>query len=67
MVVDHLEILLEECEAMIKEERRDDMRHFYLLLRDVKDGMNTLVDVFGEHIKQHGIRVIEYLKQEQVY
>lgn len=67
MVGDHLEFLHGECEIMIKEERRDDMHNIYLLLREVKDGMNSLVDIFREHIKQHGIRVIESLKQEQVY
>lgn len=66
MVGDHLKILHSECEAMIKEERRDDMHNIYLLLREVKDGMNSLVDIFREHIKQHGIKVIESLKQEQV-
>jgi cullin 2 len=67
MVGDHLKILHGECEAMIKEERRDDMHNIYLLLREVKDGMNSLVDIFREHIKQHGIKVIESLKQEQVF
>lgn len=67
MVGDHLEFLHGECEAMIKEERRNDMHNIYLLLREVKDGMNSLVDIFREHIKQHGIRVIESLKSEQVY
>lgn len=66
MVGDHLSFLHGECEAMIKEERRDDMHNIYLLLREVKDGMNSFVDIFREHIKQHGIRVIESLKQEQV-
>lgn len=66
MVGDHLDILHGECEAMVKEERQDDMHNIYLLLHEVKDGMNKLVDIFREHIKQHGIRVIESLKQEQV-
>lgn len=66
MVGDHLEFLLGECEAMIKEERQDDMHNIYLLLCEVKDGMNTLVAIFREHIKQHGIKVIESLKPEQV-
>ncbi|VVC31679.1 Cullin, N-terminal,Cullin, conserved site,Cullin repeat-like-containing domain,Cullin homology,Cullin [Cinara cedri] len=67
MVGDHLDVLHGESEAMIKEERREDMLHIYLLLRDIKNGMTTLVDIFREHIKQHGIRVIESLKQEQIY
>lgn len=67
MVGDHLNFLYGESEAMIKEERRDDMHNIYLLLREVKDGMTSLVDIFREHIKQHGIRVIESLRQEQVY
>lgn len=67
MVGDHLAFLHGECEAMIKEERRNDMHNLYLLLREVKDGMNALVSIFREHIKQHGIKVIQSLKQEQVY
>lgn len=67
MVGDHLDVLHGECESMIKEERREDMHNIYLLLRDIKDGMTTLVDTFREHIKHHGIRVIGSLKQEQVY
>lgn len=67
MVGDHLNFLYGESEAMIKEERREDMHNIYLLLREVKDGMTSLVDIFREHIKQHGIRVIESLRQEQVY
>lgn len=67
MIGEHLEVLHGECEAMIKEERRDDMHNIYLLLRDTRDGMTTLVDIFREHIKQHGIRIIGSLKQEQVY
>jgi len=66
MVADHLDFLHGESEAMIKEERRNDMHNIYLLLREIKDGMTSLVDIFREHIKQHGIRVIESLKQEQV-
>ncbi|CAH1713143.1 cullin-2 isoform X2 [Aphis gossypii] len=67
MVADHLDFLHGESEAMIKEERRNDMHNIYLLLREIKDGMTSLVDIFREHIKQHGIRVIESLKQEQIY
>lgn len=67
MVGDHLDFLHGESEAMIKEERRNDMHNIYLLLREIKDGMTSLVDIFREHIKQHGIRVIESLRQEQIY
>ncbi|KAL4149405.1 hypothetical protein QTP88_003363 [Uroleucon formosanum] len=67
MVGDHLDFLHGECEAMIKEERRNDMHNIYLLLREIKDGMTSLVGIFREHIKQHGIRVIESLRHEQIY
>lgn len=67
MVSDILNILHGECESMIKEERQDDMHNIYLLLREVKDGINPLVNIFREHVTQHGIRVIESLKQEQVF
>lgn len=67
MVGDHLDFLHGESETMIKEERRKDMHNIYLLLREIKDGMTSLVGIFREHIKQHGIRVIESLRHEQVY
>ncbi|XP_050536894.1 cullin-2 [Daktulosphaira vitifoliae] len=67
MVGDHLAFLHGECESMVKEEHREDMHNIYLLLREVKDGMIKLVDIFREHIKQHGIKVIELLKPEQIY
>lgn len=67
MIGDHLDVLLGECEAMIKEERREDMHNMYLLLRGIKDGMDEFVNVFRELIKQHGLQVIGSVKQEQVY
>lgn len=66
IVSDHLDILHGEFEAMLREERKNDMRNIYLLLREVKDGLNTLVATFSDHVKQYGIRVVESLKPEQV-
>lgn len=67
MIEDHLDILRGECETIVKEERREDMHNIYLLLRGMKNGINAIVNVFREQIKQHGIQVIGSVKQEQVY
>lgn len=66
MVGDHLEFLYRDCEAFIKEERADDLCNIYHLLREVKDGLNSLIVIFGEYIKQDGIRVIKSLNKKQV-
>lgn len=66
MVGDHLEFLHGACEAIVKEERKDDLINMYFLLREVGDGLNSLIVIFGEHMKQHGIGVIKSLNKKQV-
>jgi len=66
VVADHLYFLHGESEAMIKEERLNDMHNIYLLLRGVKDGFGSLGDVFRELIKQQGMKILESLKKNQV-
>ncbi|XP_016662010.1 cullin-2-like [Acyrthosiphon pisum] len=67
VVVDHLSFLHGESEAMIREERLNDMHNIYLLLRNVKDGFGSLGDVFRELIKKQGMTVLESLKKNQIY
>jgi len=66
VVVDHFNFLHGESEAMIREERINDMHNIYLLLCDVKDGFGSLGDVFRELIKQQGIKILKSLKKNQV-
>jgi len=67
VVVDHLNFLHGQSEAMIREERLNDMHNIYLLLCDVKDGFGSLGDVFRELIKKQGIKILESLKKNQVF
>lgn len=62
----HLEYLVHESKTIIKKEQRQDMMNMYLVLSKIKDGTNSLVDIFKEHVQQCGLRVIESLEQKQV-
>jgi len=66
VITDHLDFLHGESEALLKEERHNDMHNLYLLLREVKDGFASLPDTFRETIKQQGIKVLKSLKKNQV-
>lgn len=66
VVVDHLNLLHGESEAMVREERHKDLHNMYLLLCGVKEGLSSLGKVFRELIKQNGIKVLESFKENQV-
>jgi cullin 2 len=66
MVLGCLSFLRGEYEAIIKEERLDDMRNIYLLLRDLKIESTLLANIFREHVQQNGIKVLKSLKKYQV-
>lgn len=66
VVVDNLSFLHGESEAMIREERLNDIRNIYLLLCNVKDGFGSLGDVFKELILKQGNKVLESLNKNQV-
>ncbi|CAI6354868.1 unnamed protein product [Macrosiphum euphorbiae] len=67
VVVDNLSFLHGESEAMIREERLNDIRNIYLLLCNVKDGFGSLGDVFKELILKQGNKVLESLNKNQIY
>jgi len=66
VVVDHLSFLHGESEAMIREERLNDMHNIYLLLCNVKDGFGSLGEVFKKLILKKGNKILESLKKNQV-
>jgi len=66
MVIDCLSFLRGEFEAIIKEERLDDMHNMYLILRKIKDESMVLAKIFREYVQQHGIKVLKSLKKYQV-
>lgn len=68
MIVDHLELLNEECKVITKENCPSEMRNLYLLLSELKDEheLNRWVDIFREHLQSTGIETIKSLNQEPV-
>ncbi|KAL1115891.1 hypothetical protein AAG570_006180 [Ranatra chinensis] len=58
MVEAHLSFLHSECEAMVAEERRGDLRNMYPLLRATAGGLGVLVQHVLEHIKAQGLRAV---------
>lgn len=67
MVNDYLEFLVHESKAFIKENRQNDMKNIYLLLRHFKNGIKLYVDIFGQHVQQCGFKIIESLEKKQVH
>ncbi|XP_060845005.1 cullin-2-like [Rhopalosiphum padi] len=67
MVIDCLSFLRGEFEAIIKEERLDDMHNMYLILRKIKDESMVLAKIFREYVQQHGIKVLKSLKKYQIH
>lgn len=66
MVLDNLCFLKEESEAIIKEERTEDIHNMYLLFREVKDELILLANIFKKHVHERGIEVIKFFKKYQV-
>ncbi|XP_071439740.1 cullin-2 [Hetaerina americana] len=67
MVADHLPFLHGECAAMVKGERRKDLRNMYPLLRPISGGLPTLVDALLEHVQQQGLQAVGNLRGENVH
>lgn len=67
MVADHLPFLHGECAAMVKGERRKDLRNMYPLLRPIAGGLPTLVEALLEHVRQQGLQAVGNLRGENVH
>lgn len=66
MVAGHLSFLHSECEAMVLEERRNDLKNMYPLLHAVQNGLSVLVNHVMSHIKQQGLNAVTGLYGENV-
>lgn len=66
LITDHLDFLYSECKDMVALEKREDLKNMYIVLKPVKDGLKTLIEVFLDHIKNEGIETISTLKGENV-
>lgn len=51
---------------MVSNEKREDLRNMYILLKPITEGLKTLIQAFLDHIKNEGIETISTLKGETV-
>lgn len=65
-VSDHLKVLHSECEAMVREERKQDLKNIYPLLRSVVNGLPFLVEQFLQHVKNEGLNAVSNLQGDNV-
>lgn len=65
-VADHLSVLHFECIAMVREERKQDLKNIYVLLKSVANCLPFLVEQFLQHVKSQGLNAISNLQGENV-
>lgn len=65
-VLDHISVLHSECVAMVKEERKKDLKNIYVLLKSVANGLPFLVEQFLQHVKTQGLNAISNLQGNNV-
>lgn len=65
MITNHLDFLYSE--NFVASERKNDMRHLYILLKPIPDALKNLIQTFLDHIKNEGIEIISTLKGDQIH
>lgn len=66
MITDHKNFLYSECKEMVSNDKRDDLRNLYILLKPIVDGLKELIQILLEQIKNEGADSIMNLKGENV-
>lgn len=66
MITDHLKFLYSEANEMVSQEKLNDLRNMYILLKPITDGLKDLIVIFLNHIKNEGIETISKLKGDNV-
>lgn len=66
MITDHKAFLYSECKEMVSQDRRDDLKNLYTLLKPIVDGLKELIQILLEHIKNEGSETIMNLKGDNV-
>ncbi|KAL0279377.1 UNVERIFIED_CONTAM: hypothetical protein PYX00_000956 [Menopon gallinae] len=66
-VSDHLSVLHSECVQMVKEERKQDLKNLYSLLKGVPNGLPFLVDQFLQNVKNEGLNAISNLQGDNIH
>ena len=65
-VVDHINVLHSECVNMVREERKQDLKNIYLLLKSVANCLPFLIEQFLQHVKSQGFNAINNLQGDNV-
>lgn len=65
MITKHLDFLYSE--NFVANERLTDMKHLYILLKPVADGLKILIQSFLDHIRNEGIEIVSTLKGDQIH
>ncbi|EDW36922.1 GL25796 [Drosophila persimilis] len=65
---DRLGFIYSECREMVSEERRQDLRNMYIVLKPIPDHLKSeLIQTFLEHIKNEGLETVSALKGENIH
>ncbi|XP_050305798.1 cullin-2 [Anthonomus grandis grandis] len=67
MIEDHQQFIYSECQSMVKNEKKKDLSNMYDLLKNVANGLGTLVDTVFDHIKNQGLSAIHNLQGESIH
>lgn len=66
MITDHKSFLYSECKDMVSNDKRDDLKNLYTLLKPITDGLKELIQFLLEQIKNEGTESVINLKGENV-
>lgn len=67
MITDHKIFLYSECKDMVSNDKRDDLRNLYVLLKPINDGLKELIQFLLDQIKNEGTESVVNLKGENVH
>lgn len=66
MITDHKSFLYSECKDMVSNDKRDDLKNLYTLLKPILEGLKELIQFLLEQIKNEGTESVMNLKGENV-
>lgn len=64
LVTAHSELLRDEFQVLLDNERQDDLARLYRLLSQIKDGLNPLRSRFETHVRKAGLAAVEKVAAE---
>ncbi|XP_063706724.1 cullin-2 [Culicoides brevitarsis] len=65
MITNHLDFLYSE--NFVANERKNDMKHLYILLKPIQDALKNLIHTFLDHIKNEGIEIVSTMKGDSIH